>query len=200
MSTTEVAVVNIALIEIGEAPIDSLTEATNQARIANRVFETTRDRVMAIHPWNCLQKRANLAQLLDDPIFGYDHAYQLPDDFLRLTRLSDIDYDYRIERRMLLTDRDDVNIVYVARITDPSQWDDQFAEALSARLAATLALKLTGSRELQAQMMRVYELRLAEARYQDSQQAPVETISGNTWLNARHTGVSDEPYRAIESV
>lgn len=200
MSTTEVAVVNVALIEIGQPPIDSLTEGTNQARMANRIFEVIRDRVAAVHPWNCLQKRANLAQLDSAPIFGYAHAYQLPEDFIRLVRLNDIDTNFRIERRTLLTDLGDVNIVYVARIENPSEWDDQFAEALSARLAASLALSLAGSRQLQEQMLRLYEHRLAEARYQDSQQGPVETFIGNTWLNARHGGVSDEPYRAIESV
>lgn len=67
-------------------------------------------------------------------------------------------------KRVLLTGREDAELIYTARIEDSNLYDPSFVDAVTWRLAADLASPLKGRLELQSQMMRVYEFKLGRAR------------------------------------
>ena len=56
-----VEICNGALNQLGATTILSLTEDSKNARLCNQRFTQVRDSVFRSHPWNCLQKRVELA-------------------------------------------------------------------------------------------------------------------------------------------
>ena len=81
MATSEVEVANQALLEIGEPPINSLTDENTRARHLNRIFAQVRDQVLRMGQWNCATKRATLTQSGTSPAYGYTYQYVLPTDY-----------------------------------------------------------------------------------------------------------------------
>lgn len=84
--TADVDLANLALISLGDKPIVSLDDASNdpdqagpdRAVIMKTLFNPTREAEFERYPWNCLIRRAELVEVLPVPVFGYAHAYQLP--------------------------------------------------------------------------------------------------------------------------
>jgi hypothetical protein len=77
--TSVVAIINNALNIIGASNITDLGENSKTARVMNQMYESIRDDVFRAHPWNCLIRRATLAQSVTAPEFDYAYQYALPD-------------------------------------------------------------------------------------------------------------------------
>ena len=60
--TSTVDIANYALNSLGASNITALDENSKPARIVNQRYEAVRDSVFRSHPWNCLIRRAELAQ------------------------------------------------------------------------------------------------------------------------------------------
>jgi hypothetical protein len=92
---------------------------------------------------------------------------------------------YKIEGRKLLTDEGTAKIMYLGRVTDVNEYDSMFVEALSARLAAELAITLAESNSLYQNMMEMYRLKVADARSADAQESGYSEVIADTWLDSR---------------
>lgn len=167
MAASETDICNLALSHLGEAPIESLNEDSTAARACALNYETTRDGVLRSHRWNFAQTRAALAQLEATPAFGWSYAYALPADCLRVLEVNDsevgdvISGPFIIEGRNLLTDETSVNLVYLRRITDVSQFDVLFIEALALKLAVVLSEKIRGTTGKTAELLSAYDNKTA---------------------------------------
>ena len=146
---TETEICNAALGRLGEARILSLTDTGATARACALHFKMTRDAVLRSHRWNFASKRAALAEISTVPLFGWDHAFQLPSDCLRVLEVNESEdgegNPWVVEQDQLLTDEAAVNLVYVYRLEDASKFDPLFNEALACKLAEKLASTLRGS-------------------------------------------------------
>ena len=185
MSTSNVQIVNNALVRIGGSSIISLDENSEAARAANLIYEQTRDAVLRDHLWNFAMIRSSLAANAVAPAFGYVYSYALPTNCLRVTQLEEKSMVFKIEGRNLLTDESPARIIYVSRVTDPNQFDAMFTEALSARLAAELAITVAESNSLYQNMMEVYRMKITDARSIDGQESGEPEIVSDTWLDSR---------------
>lgn len=195
MGISEVGICNMALGKIGAEAIGALTEASDNARACNRFYEYVRDELLRRHPWNFAVNRATLAQLATAPAYGYDHAYQLPTSpyclrVLELYEERDEGYDFLIEGRSLITDADTARIKYIARVTDPTYFDSSFVETLATRLAAEIAVKVTGESGIAEAMLKMAEVKFQEAvgndgceGHADEDDKPVETYG--EWISCR---------------
>lgn len=182
---SDVDICNSALNMIGASNIISLTEDSKAGRICNQRFPFVRDSVMRSHPWNCLIRRAGLAQLSDTPTYEYAYQYQLPADPYCL-RVLDVENEvdqgvtYVIEGRTLLTDEGSINIRYVARITDANEYDAMLTETISARMAHEISYTLANSTTHTEQLWNLYMMKLSEARFADATEGtPAELVSDN---------------------
>jgi len=162
---SDVDIINSGLNLIGATNITSRTEDSKAARVTNQRYDFVRDGVFRAHPWHCLVKRQELAADTTDPVMEFSNAYQLPADCLRVLRDQYLDTIYRVEGRRIVTDESTIKIIYIARITDPNEYDALLMECISARLAADCAFALTASRTLAADMFALYEAKLSEARF-----------------------------------
>ena len=150
-STVDIA--NFALNNLGASNITTLDENSKAARIINQRYDAVRDAVFRAHPWNCLIRRAQLAQETDTPVFGYAKQYALPTEpfCLRVLEFSNGSLSYPqdnmtsntggpvfvIEGRKLLTDEGTARIKYIGRVTDPKN----MMPALSKHLRHVLLLR-----------------------------------------------------------
>ena len=193
-ATTEIDLANMALTMLGQQPINDLTDNNNRANLMNTRLADVRDSVLRAHNWNSAIKRAALATLSDTPTWGFDNAFALPSDFVRLAGLEDELTKYRIEAGnsggantlLLLSDATTVNILYVYQITDVSKMDHSLKQAIATRLASELALAITGDPAKENFLMQKYELLLGKAQFEDSQgHHSLEHIHAGEWLGER---------------
>ena len=188
--TSVVEIGNLALANLGEDPITSLTDDSKAARLINRRYEPIRDAVLAVHPWNGAMTRASLASVDPAPVWGGLIACALPTDYLRVLRLEDESAKWSVEGRQLVTTASaPVNILYIARVTDPNLFSPGLVEAIAARLAADLAHPITQDNSLIDAMWTIYLQKVKEARSIDSFESSGDNIFATYLVNARKTGV-----------
>jgi hypothetical protein len=187
-----VDICNSALNMLGGNTIISLTENSKNARLCNQRYEPVRDAVFREHPWNCLLKRVELAKDTVAPVFEYSNAYTLPADCLRVLQSENSNLSnnerFRIEGRKLLSDEDTIKILYVAKITDTTEYDTSLIETLSARLAAELAYPITQSSGLMDRMFTLYQTKLKDARFVDATEGTADDdnrLQAGDFINSR---------------
>lgn len=186
MDATEIC--NLALGRLGAGRIMALSEESQAARNCALFYEQTRDEVLRDHPWNFAAARETLVALVDSPIFGWEYAYQLPTDFIRLLFLNEYEAEsiktkWAIEGRRLLTDETEAQIRYTRKVTNASDFDALFIETLSLKLAAKLAMPLTKSIGLMETLLAEYEkFSLPRAKAADSSERNDETVL--PWVNS----------------
>ena len=189
---TEVSICSNALRRLGDSPITSLTDDTERARLCNAFYPDARDHVLRAHPWNFAITRASLAKLSDTPAYGFSYMFALPTDpyCLRVLEMEYADYIFKIENdatngRVLLTDEGTAKILYIARITDPTLFDAMFVETLTSKLAVDLSYAITGSQQVQAQMEKMYQAKLSEARSVDGQEGFIDDFVSTRFTDFR---------------
>tara|TARA_R110002020_G_scaffold392853_2_gene603150 strand:- start:753 stop:1334 length:582 start_codon:yes stop_codon:yes gene_type:complete len=189
---TEVSICSNALRRLGDSPITSLTEDSERGRLCNAFYEPSRDAILRSHTWNFAINRANLAKLSTSPAFEYANQFALPTDpfCLRVLKMEFEDYEFKIENlaeqgRVLLTDEGEAKIIYIARVTDPSLFDSMFVDVLTAKLAVDLAYPVTNSTTLQAQMQKLFERKLSEARSLDSTEGSTDSLISTVFTDFR---------------
>ena len=189
---TEVSICSTALRKLGDDPITSLTDDTERARLCNAFYETARDSLLRSHPWNFAITRASLTQLSTTPAYGFAYQYALPTDpyCLRVLEMEYQDYIFKIENlategRVLLSDEGTAKILYIGRITDTALFDSLFVDTLTAHLSVKLAYPITNSTTLQAQMHKLYQAKLSEARSVDGQEGFIDDLVSDTFTDFR---------------
>ena len=188
-----VEICNGSLNQLGATTILSLTEDSKNARLCNSRFTQVRDAVFRSHPWNCLQKRVELAADTTAPAWGFSYAYTLPADCLRLLKILDYDSNYKVEGRKILSNTSSMKILYIGRITDPNEYDELLRETLSASLAADIAFAVTSNNTTATNMYNLFQDKLKDARFVDSTEGQnidqdlgmADVIDAGTFINSR---------------
>ena len=189
-----VDICNGALNQLGATTILSLTEDSKNARLCNSRYTQVRDALFRTHPWNCLQKRTELAKDTATPAWGFSSAFTLPADCLRLLYIIDYDSNHKVEGRKILSNTDTMKILYIGRITDPNEYDELLRETLSASLAADIAYGVTSSNPVAQNMYTLFQDKLRDARFVDSTEgqnnAPdlgmTDSIDASTFITSRY--------------
>ena len=188
-----VGICNGALNQLGATTILSLTEDSKNARLCNSRFTQVRDALFRTHPWNCLQKRIQIAADSTAPAWGFSFAYTLPADCLRLLRILDYDSNYKVEGRKILSNTSTMKILYISRVTDPNEYDELLRETLSAALSADIAFAVTSNNTTATNMYNLFQDKLKDARFVDSTEGQnvdqdlgmTDVIDAGTFINSR---------------
>lgn len=193
---SETSIANAALTLLGERRVNSLDDASKTAKLLKDRFDDVRDDLLRAHSWNFATKRASLAVSATTPAFGYDNAYDLPSDYLRLISVSNTALlPYEVEGRQILTDLEaPLEIVYTRRVEDPVQMDPMFRQALAAALAVELAESITGTSTKVRELQILLRERTRMARVPDGQEPWPSEIEASEWLDSREeTGLQRNP-------
>jgi len=193
MAVSPVEICNLALSWLGGDLIISLTDPSTEAKLCNAVYASLRDAVLEEREWTFAVRRIQPAALVAQPVYGYDKAFQIPVEVIRILQVSRagevvdggvIDGSFRSATRggtgmgresriewareedMILCNRADaVFIRAIVQITDTTKFSPAFDQALAARIAMDLAQPLTNSRQVQKDMAGFYadKIKLAAA-------------------------------------
>lgn len=200
---SEVGIINVALRKIGAEPIISLTDDSDNAAVADDLFDDMRDNLLRGHHWNFATKRKKLAQSSFEPEFEYDFKYPLPADFIRAHTVSDNDngdrtVPYRIEfdpstgGQSIYTNATDVWLKYVFRVTDANIMPPDFREALAYALAAEFAIAIAQSNTLYDRMKDSFRRAFAKARSVDGIEDYPDQFPHGTWITERFFDSNDD--------
>lgn len=194
---------NFALGRVAEAQISNIDEANTPARLCKLHLDQTVREVLRRATWRSCRKRAALALSSTAPVFGWNKAYPLPVDFVRMVSFNDLDPEnvtrplFEIEGTDLLTDEGAANIVYVADITQETggagfnRMDPLLTKAVATALAAKLAWPLQQSRTLQESLLQELEndiRKAGTAGARDAFEPLVNQRTESSWIDARNTG------------
>jgi len=188
MPLNDIALCSRALMRIGCAPISSFDDGTAESEIAGALYAPARDALLSAYGWSFATGQVQLAVLDDAPLADYQHAYGLPNDFLRAMSAGSggkgRGLSYRISRNALHTDSDSVLLTYIF-LPDESEFPPFFAAALIARLAAEFCIPLTESTTRAEAMMRLAEDEFRKAKQIDAQQDTPARIENFPLIDAR---------------
>lgn len=193
-------VINNGLRIISANLIADPDEDTESARQAKEVYDQIVRSELENHAWFFAKAQTALPENADAPLFKFNHAYNLPADFVRLVELDGkwvfsvvrhVDVNpvpvYELHGRAILTDLTaPLNIAYLRDVSsDPTVWTPLFGNAVSAALAVALAMPLTKSEGMVSLAEKVYQKELARAKKSNAIQMPPQNMPDNSWITAR---------------
>lgn len=149
-----ISICSDALIMLGAKPITSFTEGTDEATVADRLYEDIKNQALLVYPWSFSFKKIQLAQLVTDPVTEYENSYQLPGDRIGPPRMvfttsapgSRPIQNYRIFRGMLYTDETTIYVDYPYAVEE-YEMPVYFVQLLKYLLAWHMALPITDQTE-----------------------------------------------------
>lgn len=120
------------------------------------------------------------------PASTFDYWFTLPTDCLRVIRVDDDLYTWKNENGRILYNDDEADLIYIAKITDPTVFDAQFVDLLAQKIAAEIAVKLTDNANLAANLWQVFGNKQREARSFDGLDGGTpDGIEADAWINSR---------------
>ncbi len=184
---SDVAICNNALLRIGASTITDLEEGSDSANILNQIYVPTRDALLRKHFWNFATKRVALAASVTTPAFEWSYSYALPSDFIRVNRIFNSDGPFKLEGTSILTNiTAPLNLVYIARITDPTQFDPIFIDALTLILAIKIGSRTSGDGFNPAALYQELEQTMRSAQMVDAQEDTPQDLVIDTFYQSRY--------------
>lgn len=191
---SDVTICNLALSHLGDDRISSLDDPTRQGRTCKLHYAPARDAVLRDHPWNFATSRESLALLTGVTAVGWNYVYAYPSDCLFAREIwqeteqvnpTPFEIIRKGDKRIIVTNQEDAVLEYTVQVTDTTQFDPLFVDALSYKLAAELAMPLTRSVPITQAMLSLYMNRVAQATTIDSREGRKDPEHPSTFLNVR---------------
>ncbi len=190
MAITKTSLVNKALTLCGAAPITNITDDTNNARIANRVYEISRQSILTECCWNFATTRATLTVSAVAQPWDYDdeaYTYVRPTNVLRIFDVNDQYATWREEGDYIMSDTASLGIKYVYDHDDPSKYPPKFLEAFIDKLCADISFIIINSASKAESFLLKYEkVSLPKAMSENSQTGKQQTQLDDAWENAKY--------------
>lgn len=177
--STPVDICNLALGHIGKPEINSLEEASAEARECRRFYDPTRRAMLQLSDWTFARRRVVLAQVANDYAERWGYKYSRPAGALKMLRVLPPDTDLRqnprpipfeVREGFVFTDLAPATAEYTTDAVDTSRFSALFIEALSFRIAQRVSRPLTKSTKLANEMRDEYVQHLSAAIEADAAQ------------------------------
>lgn len=187
MAVNAVSICSNALLQLGDNPINSLTDSNDRARLCANLYPQIRDRMLRAHPWNCAIKRVVLAPDATAPAFDWQAQFLLPSDWLKTLQIGDKyqQLSYVSEGRYILANADALPLRYVFRNDVEGTWDSLLQDAMTLAMCVALAYPITESTTLRESFFQQLQAALKEARAVDGQDDPPDTFGDFPLLSSR---------------
>lgn len=140
MATSAISISNDALLLIGGNSITSFSDGTREAEVASALYSDTYESLLVTNWWTFSLYQRQLAQETDSPLFGYQYAYALPSDLIRLKSVR-YNHKYRIYQDKLYSDNNEVYINYQFTPNE-GKLPAHFVQALKFELASLFAIAI----------------------------------------------------------
>lgn len=200
---SKTAIVNLALGHLKIDPVTSIDppdEDSKAAQAGEKWYDQARRDTLEAHPWKFASRRRTILADAAAPAFEYTKKYELPTDFIRVTRIGedwdDPEREYELEDGFILCDVESpLKLVYVYNLTDASKFSPKFITSLSYKLAEFMAFEMTGNAQLVAAMAGQFDNSFMKAASVSGQNRPTRRIQRSKISTARQFGGRGRDWR-----
>lgn len=163
---------SMALLKLGEQPIQSLQDDTASAKLSRTLFDTAIDSLVALHPWHFATAEIKLQK-------NTDGHFIVLTNVLRILKTSG-----HIIGNKIYSDEDGITIFAIVR-TVPDLFPSYFISLAATRLAMEFCVPLTGDQTLFRTLVSLYETELQTAKFIDSTTAQSSVIKDFSLISTR---------------
>lgn len=212
---TDLAICNLALTHLGQKNITSFSDASENARRCNQIYNTCRDEVLSASDWAFSTIITTLIGLTDETVLGWLYVYAFPSNCLYVRKVfSDnsnhfdlpsfpdannllvpntnpekvdfkIVYQTGLDAMVIVTNFSPAYIEYTARVATGSLYSKLFIKALSYKLAAEISVILNGDGPQSDKMFQKYALAIGEAQRINGNQDGVSRRQKSNFVDVR---------------
>lgn len=189
--STDIEVAQKAMVLIGLEPLTAFTDNTDEALVANTIFEDVVEDCLGQHSWNFATGQKVLARLTNVPVDRWDAAYALPTNpdvvQVQTVTIDDVPQAYDIYERYVYINADvteEVVLNYVFR-PETQYWPPTFTMWVIYRLASVFALSVTRKGDIAQSYTQLAEQQFRRAKARDSQQVTTQNLRLSRFHRAR---------------
>ena len=187
---SKIEVINRSLLKLGEAPISSFNSAV-YGKSYEVSYDDMKKMLLSMYPWRFAVTEKKLAK--DIAPYNGKAKYCLPSDYLMLLKvygsnLAEADYtvDYEIVENFVVADCENgIVIEYVKNIDDDKKFSQLFREALVAKIASEISMRVKHSLELKQIFENEFYNLIRQAELNNEIIKDVENMPDNSWLLCR---------------
>lgn len=180
----DINIANKALLRLGVNAISSPDEESVRAETIRNIYNDCVDYLLSQYDFPFAQKQAELAKIDTSVLFGYDSAFKLPSDFVRLVDMRE-NTRYKIINGMILVKADTCAITYVFKNYDPTTYSPLFKDLLSVRLAYELCPYIKDDRAFTLELYQQEIDRINNSANRESMQGDDEFLPEDNWVSIR---------------
>ncbi len=169
---TKIDLCSMALLKLGENPIQSLSDDTVAAKLGRTLIDFVIDTLLAMHPWKFACREYTI--LKDE-----NGNLNVPSDVLRVIKT-----DARIIENKIISDSDSVKIIAIRRML-PDSFPSYFSSVVSTKLAMEFCIPLTSDQSVFRTLVALYESELQTAKFIDSTTSINSAIENFSLLDSR---------------
>lgn len=187
---TQLTVFNDALGLLGQGPKDSVDAGGDDLRTLLRHWDTVVERCHEATAWDFAKVWRALSRQADTPTFGYSYFYSIPNDCLRVLKLSETGEEgdellaYETGPGRIATDAETVYCLYVSNTSKDSvgRWSQSFAYYVACELAYISCGKINQSAE--DKIIKERRKAKSDAIGLDATQGPPQRRRHGSWSRA----------------
>ena len=200
--TVLLTIYNLALSHIGQKPVANTTDETQPEILAcNTHFPNARDSVLAqiAFPFNSAPiELAEYTTIDTASIPGWSYYYTYPASALSVWEVysssnaataTEKDFEVRylpaVAAKIICTDEQSAYANSSYLVTDYTLWDDRFIEAVSYKLAAAIAIPITGDADLAMKFRDMFSIMISEAKRKSAREKRKKQSLTNSYKAAR---------------
>jgi len=194
---SKIEIINRALLKLGEPPISSLNDAAF-GQSYDMVYQDVKNLLLSTYPW----RFAVITQILPrrEQMYGSHYMYTIPADCLFLIKvfnknnadMADCHFssavDYELADGAIISDvKNGLHIEYVRRLDDDATFAPLFREALAAKLAAELSMRLKHDLNLKQMFETEFFNLIRQAELNNEIMKSAEILPDNSWVKIRQS-------------
>ena len=169
---TKIDLCSMALLKIGEKPIQSWREDSATAQLARTLFDTNVDTLLSAFPWRFATQKISLVK-------NSNGDFIIPANVLRI-----IKSDGEIIGNTIKYPADSLEITAVIH-TESENFPGYFASLVATRLAMEFSIPLVGDMNIFKMMTALYESEFQSAKFIDSTTSNQSNIDDFSLINSR---------------
>lgn len=169
---TKIDLCSMALLKLGERPIQSLIDDTPAASLARTLFDTVVDALIASHPWRFACRTFELTK-------NTDGDFLVPTDVLRILKCPG-----QVIGGKVIAPGQTVSIIAATRVPVES-FPSYFVSLAATKLAMEFCIPLSGDQTVFRMLAALYDAELQSAKFIDSTISVNSDIENFSLINAR---------------
>ena len=169
---TKIDLCSMALLKLGEKPIQSLREDSAAAQLARTLFDPIVDTLLSMFPWRFATQNITLNK-------NSDGDFIIPANVLRIITTMG-----QIVGNKIIAQSDTLDVSAIVRVS-PESFPSYFATLVATKLAMEFCIPLIGDTNVFRMMTALYESEYQSAKFIDSTNSSQSNIDSFSLIDSR---------------